>query len=138
MTPQASLDIFERAATARGRILRIEADRSDALPRILALTFDIGRIVLRAEAGEVRAEAVPERGALPPGLVPIDEEEPWWRVLGQPITAAWPLAGGETGPVATAAALRAVKLRFRESDQNPRIVAIAAAGPALRITLEGN
>ena len=68
MAPQASLEIFERAATARGRILRIEADRAEALPRILALTFDIGRILLRAEAGEVRAEAVPERSALPPAL----------------------------------------------------------------------
>ncbi len=138
MAPQASLEIFERAATARGRILRIEADRAEALPRILALTFDIGRILLRAEAGEVRAEAVPERSALPPALVPLDEEEPWWRVLGQPITAAWPVGGGETGPVATAVALRALKLRFREPDQNPRIVAVAAAGPALRVTLEGN
>jgi hypothetical protein len=138
VAPQASLEIFERAATARGRLLRIEADRAVALPRILALTFDVGRIVLRAEAGEVRAEGVPERSALPPGLVPLDEEEPWWRVLGQPITAAWPVGGGETGPVETALALRALKLRFREPDQNPRIVAVAAAGPALRITLEGN
>lgn len=138
MALQASLEIFERAATARGRILRVEADRFDALPRILALTFDIGRIALRPEAGEVRVEAVPERDALPAGLVRVDEEEPWWRVLGQPITAAWPVGGGETGPVETVTALRAVKLRFRESDQNPRIVAIEAAGAALRITLEGN
>ncbi len=138
MAPQASLEIFERAAKARGRILRVEADRVGALPRLLALTFDVGRIVVRSEAEAIRAEVVPDREALPAGLVPLDEEDPWWRVLGQPVTAAWPLAGGETGPVATAAVLRAVKLRFRESDQNPRIVAIAAAGPALRVALEGN
>jgi hypothetical protein len=135
---QASLEIFERAATARGRILRVEADRADPLPRILALTFDIGRIALRPEAGEIRAETIPDRAVLPAGLVPLDEEDPWWRVLGQPITAVWPVDDGETGPVATVRALRAVKLRFRESDQNPRIVAITAAGAALRVTLEGS
>ncbi|MBY0401465.1 hypothetical protein K2X89_14300 [Myxococcota bacterium] len=137
MAPQASVDIFERAATARGRILRVEADRADALPRILALTFDIGRIVLRPADGEIRAEIVPAREALPAGLVPLDEEDPWWRVLGQPITAVWPVEG-ESTPVATRPKLQALKLRFRESDQNPRIVALAAAGPALRVSLEGN
>ena len=138
MAPQASLEIFERAAKARGRILRVEADRVGALPRLLALTFDVGRIRVWSEADGIRAEAVPDREVLPAGLVPLDEEEPWWRVLGQPITAAWPLSGGETGPVAEASPLRALKLRFRESDQNPRIVAIAAAGPALRIAIEGH
>ena len=131
------MDIFERAATARGRILRVEADRDDALPRILALTFDIGRILVRPADGEIRAEVVPDRDALPPGLVPLDEEDPWWRVLGQPITAVWPV-GGEAAPVAVQPKLQALKLRFRESDQNPRIVGITAAGPALRVSLEGN
>lgn len=131
------MEIFERAAAARGRILRVEADRSDALPRILALTFDIGRIVVRPADGELRAEVVADRAALPPGLVLLDEEDPWWRVLGQPLTAVWPV-GSEAGPVRTQARLEALKLRFRESDQNPRIVGITAAGPALRVGLEGN
>ena len=137
MASQASVDIFERAATARGRILRVEADRADALPRILALTFDIGRIVVRPADGEIRAEVVDDRVALPPGLVPLDEEDPWWRVLGQPITAVWPVES-EAAPVRTQTRLEALKLRFRESDQNPRIVGITAAGPALRVSLEGN
>ena len=137
MASQASVDIFERAATARGRILRVEADRADALPRILALTFDIGRIVVRPADGEIRAEVVADREVLPPGLVLLDEEDPWWRVLGQPITAVWPVEG-EAAPVQTQPKVRALKLRFRESDQNPRIVGITAAGPALRVSLEGN
>jgi len=138
MAPQASVEVFERAASARGRILRVEADRVDALPRILALTFDIGRIVVRPRGEVLEIEPVAEREALPAGLLPLDEEDPWWRVLGQPVTAAWPVdGGGETGAVRTASALRALKLRFREPDQNPRIVAIAVAGPALRVTLEG-
>jgi len=132
VAPQAPVEVFERAVAARGRILRVEADRADALPRILALTFDIGRVVLRPIGEGIAVEAVAEREALPGGLVPLDEEDPWWRVLGQPITAVWPL----DDPKATAPG--AVKLRFRESDQNPRVVAIAAAGPALRITLEGH
>lgn len=138
MAPQASLEIFERAARAQGRILRVEADRAGALARVLALTFDVGRILVRSEAGEVHAEAVPDRDALPAGLVLLDEEEPWWRILGQPITAAWPAKGGVSSDGAPGRALPALKLRFRENDQNPRIVALTAAGPALRIALEGN
>lgn len=131
------MEIFERAAAARGRILRVESDRAEGLPRILALTFDIGRVVLRPNDGEIAAELVADRGVLPAGLVPLDEEDPWWRVLGQPLTAVWPVEGG-TEPVRKQPKLQALKLRFRESDQNPRIVGITAAGPALRVSLEGN
>lgn len=138
MASQASVEILERAATARGRILRVEADRSDALPRILALTFDVGRIVLRPVGEQIGIEAVPDRVALPAGLVPLDEEDPWWRVLGQPITAVWPIGSGDGSVAPLAKESGALKLRFREPDQNPRIVGIAVAGPALRVTLEGN
>ena len=132
MAPQASIDVLERAATAKGRILRIEADRLTALPRILALTFDIGRVVLRSAEDALSVEAVSEREALPAGLVTLDEEDPWWRVLGQPITSVWPMPENDAHR-----ACRAVKLRFREADQNPRIVGVAVAGPALRVSLEG-
>jgi hypothetical protein len=137
MASQAAIEIFERTAAARGRILRVESDRLDASPRILALTFDIGRIVVRPVEAGIEAELAPDRTALPAGLVPLDEEDPWWRVLGQPLTAVWPV-GLEAEPVARVERLPALKLRFRESDQNPRIVGIGAAGPALRVTLEGN
>lgn len=135
MGAQDSVEIFERAAKARGRILRVEADRADALPRILALTFDIGRVLVQPVEGEIRAEAVPDRTALPQGLVSLEEEDPWWRVLGQPLTAVRPLAAGSE-PVRREAALGGLELRFREPDENPRVVRLATAGPALRVTLD--
>lgn len=139
MASQASVEILERAVTAHGRILRVEADRADALPHILALTFDVGRVLLRPVGEQIGVEAVPDRDALPAGLVPLDEEDPWWRVLGQPITAVWPIESGGGGAAAPSAkAAGALKLRFRERDQNPRVVGIAVAGPALRVTLEGH
>ena len=134
MTSQDVVEIFERAVTARARILRVEADRSEAAPGLLALTFDVGRVTVRSDGQSLVAETVAERAALPPGLVPLDEEEPWWRVLGQSITAAWPIAG--SGEASRPPQLAALKLRFRESDQNPRIVAVEVAGPALRVRLE--
>lgn len=137
MASQASIEIFEKIAAARGRILRVESDRLDSPPRTLALTFDIGRVVVRPVADGIDAEVAADRAALPGGLVPLDEEDPWWRVLGQPLTAVWPV-GREAAPVARTEQLAALKLRFRESDQNPRIVGITAAGPALRVTLEGH
>lgn len=145
MTSQATVEIFERAVAARARLLRVEADRNDAPPGVLALTFDVGRVVVRSNGRGLVAEAVADRGALPAGLASLDEDEPWWRVLGQPITAVWPVdsAGGgtgspESGAGARAARLASLKLRFRESDQNPRIVALRAEGPGLHVALEGH
>lgn len=127
MALQASFELFERAASARGRILRVESDRAEGFPRVLALTFDVGRVVVRAEGDALLAESAAERAALPSGLVPLDEEDPWWRVLGQPITGVWRIGGDSAG--------RALALRFREPDQNPRLIGIAVAGPALRVSL---
>jgi hypothetical protein len=134
VTSQAAVEIFERAVAARARILRVEADRAAASPGVLVLTFDVGRVVVRSSGGGVAVETLEDRSALPAGLVPLDEEEPWWRILGQSITAVWPVGAGAEG----AAELAAVKLRFRESDQNPRIVAVSGAGRSLRVVLEGN
>ncbi|MEZ4332468.1 MAG: hypothetical protein R3F35_11975 [Myxococcota bacterium] len=134
MTSQAAVEIFERAVAARARVLRVEADRPDASPGVLVLTFDVGRVVVRSSGIGLAIETIEERSALPGGLVPLDEEEPWWRILGQSITAVWPVGAAAE----QAAALTAVKLRFREGDQNPRIVAVSAAERSLRVALEGN
>jgi hypothetical protein len=136
MSTQADLEIFERAAAARGRLLRVEADRSGATPRQLALTFDVGRILVRPTADGLSATPVEERAALPGRLESQAEEEPWWRLLGQHLTAAWP---GELGQAAGAqglGSLAVLKLRFREVAENPRIVVLEAAGAAVRVSLE--
>jgi len=136
MSSQSGLEVFERAVLARGRILRSEANRRGATPGILVLTLDVGRIVIRPGDDGLLIEHVEDAGRLPTGLESVDDEEPWWRLLGQPITAAWP-GGVEEGVGARGlGSLMVLKLRFREESDNPRIVRLETAGRAVRVSLE--
>ena len=96
MAEETGLEILEQAAEARGKILRAEADRAGASVGVLALTFDVGRVVIEPSERGVEIRRATDRDALPEDLGALDEEEPWWRLLGQPITAAWP-GGVEAG-----------------------------------------
>ena len=136
MADQSGLEIFERAVEGRGRILRAEADQTGATPGVLVLTFDVGRIVVRPGEEGLLIEHVGEGGALPTGLEALDDEEPWWRLLGQPLTAAWP-GGVEDGVGARGlGSLMVLKLRFRDESDNPRVVQLEAAGRAVRVSVE--
>ena len=90
MSMQTDLQVFERAVEAKGRLLRIEGDRTGPTPRQLVLTFDVGRISIRPTDDGLSTSLIEDRAVMPGDLVPLDEEEPWWRLLGQPLTAAWP------------------------------------------------
>ena len=136
MGDQSGLEIFERAVEARGRILRAEADQMGTTPGVLVLTFDVGRIAIRPGEEGLLIEHVGEAGALPAGLEALDDEEPWWRLLGQPLTAAWP-GGVEEGVGARGlGSLMVLKMRFREESDNPRVVRLEAAGRAVRVSIE--
>jgi hypothetical protein len=136
MSNLSGLEIFERAVEARGRILRAEADYTDAAPGMLLLTFDVGRIAIRPQDDGLLIEPLEVGDAPPAGLESLDENEPWWRLLGQPITAAWP-GGVEEGVGARGlGSLMVLKLRFRDESDHPRIVRFEAAGHAVRVSLE--
>jgi hypothetical protein len=86
--------------------------------------------------GGLRIEQVGARGALPEGLESLDEVEPWWRLLGHPLTAVWPGDAFEGEGARGAGQTSVLKLRFREPDANPRIVRIEEAGGGVRAVLE--
>jgi len=133
---QSGLEMLERAAVARGKILRAEGDRAGASVGILALTFDVGRIVITPSEDGLEIEQVEDAAAMPDGLGALDEDDPWWRVLGAPLTAAWP-GGVEEGVGARGlGSLMVLKLRFREESENPRVVQLEATGNSIRISLE--
>lgn len=133
---QEGLAILERAAEARGKILRAEADRAGASVGLLMLTLDVGRIVIAPGDEGLEVAAIDAGGEVPDGLGALDEEEPWWRLLGQPLTAAWP-GGVEEGVGASGlGSLMVLKLRFREEDENPRVVRLEATGSAIRVSPE--
>lgn len=128
--------MFERAAAARGQILRVEADRTSGVPSVLVLTFDVGRIKIGPGEDGLRIEQVGSRVALPDGLESLDEAEPWWRLLGHPLTAVWPGDAGEGEGARGAGDTPVLKLRFREADENPRTVRIESAGRGVRAALD--
>jgi hypothetical protein len=136
MSTLSGLETFERIASAGGRMLRAEAQESGATTPVLALTFDIGRVVIRSgDEGLLIAEAS-DRAALPEELIALDEEEPWWRLAGQPLTAAWP-GGVEEGVGAKGLhSLMVLKLQFRAESDNPRVLCLEAAGRSGRASLE--
>ena len=133
---QAGLAILERAAEARGKILRAEGDRAGATLGVLMLTLDVGRILVTpSEEGLVVAH-LEDPSATPGGLGALDDEEPWWRLLGQPLTAAW-MGGVEEGVGARGlGSLMVLKLRFREESDNPRVIRLEATGNSIRVSLE--
>jgi hypothetical protein len=129
-------ELLERAVEAGGRILRAEGDRSGATLGILALTFDVGRLLVIPSDDGLVVRGAEDRDTLPPELGSLDEEEPWWRLLGHRITAVWP-GGVEDGVGARGlGSLMVLKLRFREETENPRVVRIEATGRAMRVSLD--
>jgi hypothetical protein len=136
MSMQAGLAILERAAEARGKILRAEGDRAGATLGVLMLTLDVGRILVTPSEEGLVVEHLEDSGAMPGGLGALDDEDPWWRLLGQPLTAAWP-GGVEEGVGARGlGSLMVLKLRFREESENPRVVRLEATGNSIRVSLE--
>lgn len=135
--PSASgFELFERAVEAGGRLLRAEGDRAGATVGVLALTFDVGRLVVLPTDDGLVVRGVTERDAMPEGLGSLDEEEPWWRLLGNELTAAWP-GGVEEGVGARGlGSLMVLKLRFRKESENPRVVRLEATGNSLRVSLD--
>lgn len=189
------IELLERAAENRGRILRVErragtghaGDPGEGLAFLL--TFDVGRILvsaagsggsirgaggsiggaegsigraegsIRTAEGSIRTAEGSIRGAegsasgapgaggaleivylesaeeLPPGLEDLAEEEPWWRVIGNPICAVWPNAPGEAAESTGAGGLTGVCLQFREDDENPKLIALGAGPSGVEVSV---
>ena len=140
MSIENESDALGRIAVAKGRLLRIEADRAGPTPRHLALTFDIGRVLIQPTGETLLVSPVEEREELPSELVSLEEEEPWWRLLGNPLTRLE--CTSADGPEAAPASGEPdnhveMKLRFREAAENPRVVVLRAAGASVRVSVEG-
>ena len=135
------MELFERAAEADARILRVEQlmeSGGEPTPEQgigYLLTFDVGRIlVLPDREGaclalrEVsNAEEVEEIQ-----LLSLSEEEPWWRVVGQSLTRAWPGAHGE-GASSSAGDPDEIRLQFRADEENPKVISLHYEGGRVHI-----
>ena len=102
----------------------------------LLLTFDVGRILVGSTPAGLFVGEAKDRGELSDGLTPLDEEEPWWRLLGHPLTAVWPGDAGDAVAARSASGSPAWKLRFREETENPRTIRLQATASGVRAFLE--
>ena len=127
------MEILERVSGTTSQLLRVElqpaAGAGDGVAALI-LTFDVGRVLLHVDpATGLLAEHHLESGdATPADLQIVDEEEPWWRVLGSPLSRVLEIDSGD-GVVGVA-------LQFRRDEDKPRRVAILARGESLVVQLQ--
>lgn len=129
------MELFQRVAEAAGRLLKVQCYRErgrEAPDQVsgLLLTFDVGRILVWAdnaadEHDELSCMHVRDTEDIAGGLQVLDEEEPWWRVLGSPLCRVWP----KRDPAG-------VRLQFRPDDRNPRLVELTRKGRTLEIGMD--
>jgi len=125
------MDLFERVAETGGLLLRVDcAEPTGIGGSRLLMTFDVGRLLVRADpVGHHLVVEVPASLADAPGeLLPANEEEPWWRVLGSPLVRVSPLSEGT--PLS-----QGLRLQFRADDDAPRIIALSSRGPGVSAAL---
>ena len=105
--------LFEKIAANRGVFLRCAGAGPPTRLKRLRLTFDIGVVEVTAQRAELNAtvlSADDDAG----DLRGLDEEEPWWKLLGQPLTRVV-----KESP-------EALRLQWRHDDDNPRVVELKA------------
>ena len=134
------IEYFERAAEADGLLLHVERkDAQGGATRAFAflLTFDVGRILVEApqNGAGLSFTHLESSAAVAGGLETCDEDEPWWRLLGSPVTAAWPAATG-SGAASGGEQLAEVRVQFRKTDDNPRVVSLRRVGDLVDAGLE--
>jgi len=127
------LEVLERARERGARLLSVEKlpaqgnASSEGVGGAFLLVFEVGRILVTARpaARSIHLMAIEDVADVPGGLEPAAEEEPWWRLLGRPLTQAG--AEGANG---------ALSLRFGAESEAPRRVRILREGEALHAWLE--
>lgn len=120
-------ELFERAAGARAQLLRVQRlgeAGGEASAAGFVLTFDVGRILVAADprTRSLKVEPFEDEAA---GLAMAAEEEPWWRVIGNPIVAAREVLASES-----------IGLQFRPDDENPRVIALFLDDGLVRAAVE--
>lgn len=126
------MNLFERIVSARGRLLRVEqyedSEKKGAkvVPGLL-MTFDVAHILIwgNAEDATLQLEHIPNPDEAPSRLMRLDEKEPWWRILGSPLTAVQSLDKKTV-----------FRLQFRENDRSPRTISLTLEGDRIRIGME--
>jgi hypothetical protein len=115
--PEDLLALFVRTGT---RLLHVELHG----PGALSLRFDRGQLQIRVEDAGLELE-LGGGAPLSSEAEALDEDDPWWTVIGQKLQGAWALVDTDQRRLA-------VELQFRPDDENPKIVTLEPRGPRIR------
>lgn len=115
--PEELLADLVRAGT---RLLRVEANG----PRELSLRFDRGVVQVLLVDGGLELE-LGGGGSLSDSAEALDEADPWWTVIGQPLQGAWSVVDTDKRRLA-------VELQLRLDGESPKIVTLEPRGPRIR------
>ncbi len=115
-------EVLERVAQAGGRLLRVEREPAPGpggalRSRRLRLTFDVGAVELRAAPEGLAAGDGGDR----PGLLGADEDEPWWTVIGNPLTRVAPHEE------------RGCLVQFRQDEASPKLMILVPDGDTVEV-----
>lgn len=111
-------DCFSKVIARDGRLLRATLDGGPGGLAKLALTFDVGTLAIQSNNGVLVAEAH-EAGKGEAGTN-ADEIDPWWTVLGNPLSRVTEHEDG-------------LLIQFREDAASPKILLLRAEGPAVQL-----
>lgn len=101
------------------RLLRVEASG----PHGCVLRFDRGAVEVRVAGRGLELAVAP--AALPELEAEIlDETDPWWTVIGEPLRGAWSATDTEGRRIA-------LELQLRAADRNPKHIVLQPRGPHL-------
>ena len=120
--PEELLAEFVRAGT---RLLRVESHG----PRTLSLRFDRGELQVRLEDGGLELE-LGGPASLDELAESLDETDPWWTVIGEPLQGAWAKRDTDRRRLV-------LELQLRTDGENPKIVTLEPRGPRIRAHRRG-
>ena len=115
--PEELLAPLVRSGT---RLLRVESHG----PRVLSLRFDRGELQVLLEDGGLELE-LGGPAPLSAAAESLDEADPWWTVLGDPLQGAWAVLDTDRRRLV-------VELQLRTDDANPKIITLEPRGPRIR------
>lgn len=128
MSSHAVAEVLERVSQAHGRLLRVEraplpGPAGSSASAALRLSFDVAIVTLHLDAEGTALEIATDPGApvRAEGFVSADEDEPWWAVLGNPLT--WVEAPSQGG----------IRVQFRHDDEAPRRFHLLPAYGGIRV-----
>jgi hypothetical protein len=120
MAAREAEPLLEAFVVAAARLLRVESDD----PRALSLRFDRGVLRLAVVDGALELELGGATGVGEDAAI-LDEDDPWWTVIGHPLCGAWSRRDGE-------GRREALELQLRPDGENPKIVVLEGHGLLLR------